>query len=346
MQTPPPPPGGRVPSNKTSIATRLTNLVFFLEEHGRGATAFQIRNEVAGYDPRQSDDAFDKQFYRDREKLAGMGFRIDRLEGEPPLYVLDLESIMQNRIELAFADFTLLRISAQMAMDNPNFAWKKALLSALHKLRPQLEADVAGSETGDPQADGVGAGAHLSAQISDAIDSAQLGRSLLVFGYRNAKGETSTRRVCPLKVFRYLGDMYLMGYDAERRGVRRFRFDRFLEAPSLEAADAQTIDAVREHRDDEAVLLPFQIGSQSLEGKLYFSKQALNKAEKLLRPESEAASPTSEPHGEGIVVNVRVASPRRLAQWVVENGPGILPIEPAETLQILKRGLGEVRDDG
>ena len=331
---------------KNSNVTRLMNLLFFLKDHGRGATARQIRDEVPGYDPAQKDEAFKRQFRRDREKLASMGFCVEQRDGiASPVYTLDLSSTKQDDLALAPADIALLRICAKNALANPGFLWKSDLASALGKLGGRVGSQDAGGagnahvESARNAEDGE---TRLSEQIAETVRIARRSRSLMVFDYQGENGLRLTRRVVPIKVFRYLGDMYLMAYDADRDDSRRFRFDRFLGEPGLDEADPKTLEAARAHLDDDTAVLPFQIGEQSIAGKIYFSKSALHKAKKIIGP----ALPACEPHGDGIIWNVDVANTRRLAQWVVENGPGILPIEPVETLDIIRKGLAKVRDDG
>lgn len=55
-----------------NVIERILNLLAFLLTVGRPVTAQEIRNTVAGYD-RDSDQAFERMFERDKELLRGLG---------------------------------------------------------------------------------------------------------------------------------------------------------------------------------------------------------------------------------------------------------------------------------
>ena len=354
--------------------TRLINLMFYLKEHKRGVTAAQIREQVSGYSNTQKDETFKRQFRRDREKLSSMGFFVEtqKRDGEPfPVYVLNLSATMQDNLLLSPSDVHLLRMCAKNSFETPSFLWKEDLVSALCKIQNATDTQILnGSDT--EFADEQNSYTKKYEQIIKTIEAAKRNKNMLVFDYQDHNNQKLTRLVVPIKIFRYLGDLYLFAYDKARQDPRRFRFDRFLNEPIPAHADEETLEAALDHADDEAGVFPFQIGESCVLGKLYFSKSALNKARQLIGSAFDAAFGDKEPlfnlqnnmpsqkqntdlcealsddytnagtcvrYGDGIIWNVRVANVERLAQWVVENGPGIYAIEPAQTTDIIKRGL-------
>lgn len=58
-----------------NVIERMLNLLAFLLTVGRPVTAQEIRNTVAGYD-RDSDQAFERMFERDKDLLRGLGIPI------------------------------------------------------------------------------------------------------------------------------------------------------------------------------------------------------------------------------------------------------------------------------
>ncbi len=392
---------------KNNNVTRLINLVFYLKEHESGATAAQIRADVSGYSSTQKDDTFKRQFRRDREKLTSMGFCIEsqKRDGQPmPVYVLNLTSTMQDSLALSPSDIHLLKVCAKNAFETPSFLWKEDLVSALCKIQNAADAQILDEEdagyandAGAKHADAQNDQTPKLEQIIKIIEAAKRNKNMLVFDYQDHNNQKLTRLVVPIKIFRYLGDLYLFAYDKARQDSRRFRFDRFLNEPTLAHADKKTLRNASEHFDDEAGIFPFQIGEQCVLGKVYFSKSALGKAKQLIGPAfsnafgdgdiggkvgryvgrnfargyvrdsldntpnlsqnielSEAPSDKCETssnlgtctsYGDGIIWSVRVANVERLAQWVVENGPGIYAIEPSQTSDIIKRGLKKIIED-
>lgn len=360
--------GGR----RASSTARLASLLFYLDAHPRGATASQIRAEVAGYDRSQGDDAFDRQFRRDRKTLEGMGFHVAKSDDAVPVYRLALSRTRQDEVSLDLKDAYLLADCAKSALEDRNFYLADELASAMSKLKGCLGGaagamdltaagqartattgagdgrgdkndDADGAADGEPDAAGIGWRPDPKA-VAESVREAIGSRSALSFRYRNANGLATSRRVIPIKTFRYLGEEYMLAYDIDRDDDRRFKLDRFASAPEPVDASPGELDAAAGHAGDEPAVLPFQIGGSSFTAHIYFSAQVAHRAARLAHGHG-----TIEDHGRGKLWTVEAADEDLLAGWVVENGPGILLVGPESTVRTMRRGLQravEANSDG
>lgn len=66
----------------------------------------------------------------------------------------------------------------------------------------------------------------MDAELLPAFEAAFLGRHLIRFGYRDAKGRTTTREVEPQAMLILPPLWYLVGWDPMRNDFRHFRMDR------------------------------------------------------------------------------------------------------------------------
>lgn len=328
---------GASPHRATSTS-RLASLIFYLDEHPGGATAAQIRSEVAGYGRSQGNDAFDRQFRRDRKTLDGMGFHVARSDDPVPTYRLDLSQTMQDDAGLDLEDAYLLADCAGIALQDPDFPFTDELASAMSKLgdcigraaRP-AGPGASGSAVGD------GRGRQDLGAVSTAIEQAFGEQGMLSFRYRGAGGSMTSRHTVPLETFRYLGDSYLLAYDVDRGDSRRFRLDRIDGTPTVEDAPSRVLDAAASHASDAPAVLPFQIGCGSFEAKVYFSASTSMRAARLTCGYGKLVD-----HGNGKLWTVDAADEGELAGWAVENGPGILLVEPEGAVRKMRTGLERV----
>lgn len=355
-----------------SSTARLASLLFYLDAHPSGATASQIRTEVAGYDRSQGDDAFDRQFRRDRKTLEGMGFHVEKSDDAVPVYRLDLSRTRQDEVSLDLKDAYLLADCAKSALEDPDFYLADELANAMSKLKGCLggtagamdltaagqartvttEAgdgrgdkndDANGAAGGEPDAAGIGWRPDPKA-VAESVREAIGSRSALSFRYRNANGLAMSRRVIPIKTFRYLGEEYMLAYDIDRNDGRSFKLDRFASVPEPVDASSGELDAAAGHAGDEPAVLPFQIGGSSFTAHIYFSAQVAHRAARLAHGHG-----TLEDHGRGKLWTVEAADEDILAGWVVENGPGILLVGPESAVRTMRSGLEcavEANSDG
>ena len=333
-------------TGRLSNVSRIINLIYFLGSPGvrskGGATSDEVRAQVGGYDPAQSDEAFERQFRRDRKEMASLGFPTEKepVPGGGARWRLAGEGARQEALDLDLKDVSLLEVCARNALESPSFVMRDELAAALAKIKTTLgpvapAGDAAGpADTDAPAQDGEPDDAQEVQHVFERVREALAGGLALEFPYRSASGAETRRSVFPLRVFVHLGDLYLLAYDLDRKATRRFKLERFAGLPEAAAASPATVEEALAHRDDEAEVLPFQYGEQRVVGKAYFSPRIAYRAQTLTRARGELAD-----HGAGKLWTVGVADPAAFARWAVENGPGILVVEPPEAARIVREGL-------
>lgn len=198
---------------------RLLNLVICLLATRRPLTAEQIRQAVPGYD-RDSDEAFQRMFERDKNELREIGIpiRVERdWEGELG-YRIERQAYELPEIKLEPDEAAVLGLAAQV--------WQRAALAgaasgALLKLR------AAGVETDEASARPFELRVDTPDPAFPALWEAVRDRRVVRFDYRAAgRGEVLTRTVEPWGVVSRRGRWYLVGHDRDRGAPRVFRLSR------------------------------------------------------------------------------------------------------------------------
>ncbi len=363
-------------SYKISKTTRLVNLILYLEDKEYGATSKDIRSNVEGYNQEgrasesgkpgsKSSDAFERQFRRDRKDLEALGFPIEKLGASgdtAPRYKLLVDEARQEDPNLDYADIQLLILCARNALDDPRFFMRKELLQAMSKLESitkdsNLQDAVDGNVQTSPQDSisnddssrqdassrrNIGKSAQPYGQdaaksIFESVETAKSRRMKLEFEYQNATGSKELRHVLPISIYSYLGDLYIYAYDEARDDTRRFKFDRILGAPTLAKASKSLLEKASEHSNDDIALLPFQIGDSRSTAKLFISDGLEYKVHSL------TMSKGSLEHTDGgYLWTIDSANNFGLAQWSIENGPGILILEPESAADLVDKGLQSI----
>jgi proteasome accessory factor B len=191
------------------VIERLLNLLIFLLQSSKPATAEEIRNTVLGYGD-QSDDAFHRMFERDKEVLRRLGVplerrALDRWEVDYG-YTVDPERYALPDPGLTEEERVALSVAARIV----RLGGSHTGLDALVKL--------GGVERGvglEPLGADLGAEPGVLGTIFEAITS----RRPLAFGYRG-KG----RRTNPFGLAHRRGHWYLVAGTEE--GERIYRVDR------------------------------------------------------------------------------------------------------------------------
>ncbi|MGI6221301.1 MAG: helix-turn-helix transcriptional regulator [Coriobacteriales bacterium] len=319
-------------TRRVAKCTRLANLLLFLGARPNGATAADIRAGVGGYaEAGQSDDAFERQLRRDRSDLARMGFPVDKTreaKDDPSRYSLANPPSEREGAPLDAKDRSLLRLCAQSALDDPSFPLRGELARALDKLHVKAAAD-----EGDRQGE-AGPGDTPDGGVAEAFADAIRSGGALSFAYEGASAAPSRRSVVPLKLFSYLGALYVHAYDIDKRACRKFRISRVAGDPETIAADPGVLVEARSHANDRLAVLPFQMGDERLEAALRLDASI----EERIAALTDGSGDLSATDG-GWRWSVPIADADRLARWVVENGPGIDIIEPREARDLLAEGL-------
>ncbi|MHB1930229.1 MAG: helix-turn-helix transcriptional regulator, partial [Acidimicrobiales bacterium] len=214
---------------------RLVNLVAALLEADRPLTRAELRTRVGGY--AADDDAFRRNFERDKDTLRQMGLPLETValdpdqSDEPAAYRIPRERYELPDPGLTEEELTALRIAASaVRLDGP---WAdEASRRALRKLAaaggPRADPGAQGGEAtgaGTAEAPGGAIGPGLTELAgSDAVATAfgaVAERRRLRFAYHG-----QDRIVDPWGLSYRNGHWYLSGFDHGRGEERLFRLDR------------------------------------------------------------------------------------------------------------------------
>jgi predicted DNA-binding transcriptional regulator YafY len=312
-------------------AERLINLALFLAGTRDPVTAAQCRSAGLGYPEGQDALAFDRMFERDKDTLraAGLPIEVDR-RGEVEAYRLDA-SAYAAPITLSAEEVAALSAVAAAARHDPSFPLAGDLSYALAKLGHAESTDPVAGRLADEAPEQQG---ETAAELAAAISARKRAR----FGYTNVAGTGGTREVEPYALFLREGRWYLVGRDIERGELRTYTLARMTDL-AVNGEQPKTPDFEREPGFDAAsfVLLPFQYGPLRGEVTLRFAPELAWRAERLT-----AGQGTLKAAEDGSITwRVPVADEQRLLRWIVENGPGILPLD-ARLRDLLAAGLRRV----
>ncbi|WP_049565461.1 helix-turn-helix transcriptional regulator [Nonomuraea sp. SBT364] len=167
---------------------------------------------------------------RDVDRLRGYGYPVQTQPGPggyyrlaagrtmPPLVLDDDEAVATL---LAAASLAAVGASAEGGIDDAaTRAYGKLDQFLPARLRPRVAAVRASLETSPQRAPSVTA--HQLTLVADAIAR----REILSFGYTDARGDRTDRRVEPYRQIHHLLRWYLLGWDLDRADWRVFRLDR------------------------------------------------------------------------------------------------------------------------
>lgn len=195
---------------------RLVNLVAALIDTPRPLTRSEIRARIDGYS--DDDEAFRRNFERDKEVLREMGFPLTTVAPDPahpedvgyriPRELYELPDPGLDESELA-----ALRLAAS-AVQLEGQGGAETVVRALRKLGGAVGEDEPGGEDSRIAAlPGAEAAAVAFAAVAE--------RRRLEFRYHGAD-----RAVDPWRLSFHRGHWYLSGFDNARGGERQFRLDR------------------------------------------------------------------------------------------------------------------------
>lgn len=204
---------------------RLVNLVAALLDTPRPLTRAEIRTRVEGYSA--DDDAFRRNFERDKDLLRQMGFPVvtdaaDPGHPEDVGYRIPREMYELPDPGLDEAELAALRLAASAVQMEGDWG-TDAVVRALRK----LGGAVTDGETGDPVVPEklTGLAALPADETAATVFEAVGERRQVQFRYR---GED--RQVDPWRLSFHRGHWYLSGLDHGRGEERLFRLDR-VEGP-------------------------------------------------------------------------------------------------------------------
>lgn len=201
-------------------AERLLNLLMALRSTSVGLDRDQIRAQVRGYRADASVEAFERMFERDKDELRSLGIPITTLtdaHGAVTGYRIDGPWEL-GELDLDPGELAVLSVAAR--------AWQWADLgpAALNALR-KVEAAL-GVPAG-PVAAAPVAGLSADSPALLALIAACSQRRPVSFAYRKGSGVgAQVRHVNPWGVVWWRAHWYVVGWDADRSGVRVFRASR------------------------------------------------------------------------------------------------------------------------
>ncbi|WP_037871914.1 helix-turn-helix transcriptional regulator [Streptomyces sp. SPB074] len=297
-------------------AERLMNLALCLLGTRRPLSKRELRESIEAYLEAASDEAFNRMFERDKDDLRELGLVIETVEGlDGDIgYRAGRDSNRLPPVTLDAEEAAALGLAAKV--------WQQARLAgaasgALQKLRAAgLPEDV------DPY------GAHSALEPRIPVHEAAFeplmlacrDRRPVVFDYRKSTApRPESRHVEPWALECWRGHWYLAGYDRERGAERVFRLSRITgrvratrgaftsEVPPVVTV-RETVAAWAGENADRSAFIRLRAGSgYPLRAKAIHVRSVDGEWDEL-----------EIPYGHG------------LDAWLVEFGPDVLVLEPAE----------------
>ena len=314
---------------------RLVNLALLLASTPRPVTADECRRNVFGYEADQDDVAFIRMFERDKDALRAAGLVIAvTSEGETEAYRLDAHATYAAALELDGSEIAAIHAVAAALATDATFPFREDLALAVGKIAAE-SAHAPALATTLPAGEPDGAVSLHARALAEAVHA----RKTVTFDYMNATGDTRGRAVDPYGVFFREGDWYLTGRDRDTDKIRTYTIARMSDldvnpmrpkSPDFERPDSFDV------RDYER--LPFQLGNTITTARIRFEPEVAWRAESLTRGRGDVEA---LPDG-SIVWAVDVADLGWLASWLVDEGPGLHPVDPPELITALSDGLRKV----
>jgi proteasome accessory factor B len=210
---------------------RLLNLVFAMMSTHRAISRSDIRDNVAGYEDANSDEAFERMFERDKDELRSMGLPIETVTdnmGDILGYRISPSEYEFVDLELSPDDLIVLGVAAQV--------WDQAVLSApAQTALRKIEAKYGKSVVAPP--------AELSGLVRLQAHDVSLPillraareKRVVKFNYQNREGLQSVRSIEPWAVICREGHWYCIGFDLNRNEQRTFKLPRIQGSVKLTA---------------------------------------------------------------------------------------------------------------
>lgn len=321
---------------------RLINLIAFLLSTDRPVSADEIRVQVAGYDPRQRDDAFQRMFERDKDDLRDLG--IPLLVGENDAggagYSIDASAYYLPPIEVEADEALALRIATRLLAVDPGFPLRDEIRSALAKLacdcdppdtdRSSLVLCLAPEAASGPESENL-------ARLRHAVEA----RKTVEFDYYSISSDgPSLRTVEPYGLFNAGGHWYVVGLCHDAQRLRTFRLSRIQGAVTVNSTRAKEPDFEVPPDFDVAdhVRAPWEIGERSFEVRLRFEPRLAGWARAGLAGLARSVA-TAEDGALEIALEAR--DEQRLLRWVLSFGTGVTIVDPPALRSLARDRLNE-----
>lgn len=313
---------------------RIFNLALHFIHASRPVTAEEIRSEVAGYPSDQDDLAFARMFERDKDdlRLAGLAILFDE---EYQSYSLDRTATFAVHVDLSDEEAASIRVAGSALLEDPSFPFETDLRLALAKMAAETDTErwPSASRLADENPESQGT---VVSTLSRAAET----RKRVSFDYTNSSGRSAPHGIEPFGLFLHDGRWYLVGRDTSLDEIRTYTVDRMTSIVAHSRAP-KTPDFERPADFDVAsfVRQSFQYGpaETEFETEMRFSPASAWRAVPLA-----AGHGTLRQDGDEVVWVVPARSRTELIRFIVENGPGIRLVRPADLARDLSTRLREV----
>jgi len=299
---------------------RIMNLALLLSGSRRSYTAEEIRLQVEGYPSalEQKDVAFKRMFERDKELLLEAGFVIEcDLEGR---YRLDNEATFSPEIPLNAKDRIFLARIGNSLLCDESFPLRDDLRQAL------LKIDI-GSQEFMPTPPECDATVLETSRHVDLLFKAVSTKKHVSFDYSSQNGQRRRRDVEPYGLYAIAGRWYLVGRDSGVNETRTYAVHK-IEALSVNSARPKNpdFDLSDTFCISDYVRHPFHFGGDDFEARIFIAPEHSWRV-----PSLTAGNGSIEWLNDGgCLWETEAANRRRLARWIIENGPGISLISPVD----------------
>ncbi|KAF4408312.1 MULTISPECIES: YafY family protein [Streptomyces] len=296
-------------------AERLMNLALCLLGTRRPLSKRELRGSIEAYIEAGTDDSFNRMFERDKDDLRELGLvieTVENLDGDIG-YLARRDSNRLPPVELDAEEAAALGLAAKV--------WQQARLAgaasgALQKLR------AAGMPLADDPYDHSALEPRIPAHEAafEPLMLACRDRRPVTFEYRKANAaRPETRHVEPWILECCRGHWYLAGWDRERRAERVFRLSRITgrvrsrsAAFTADVPDHVTVRETVERWAGEIATSTARIRLRTGAG------YPLRARATAVQPAADGWDELEIPYGHG------------LDAWLVEFGPDVVVLEPAE----------------
>jgi len=320
---------------------RLLNLIAFLLEAQRPATADDIRTLVAGYDPNQSHPAFQRMFERDKDDLRELGISlvVEENDAGEAGYRIDRASYYLPPVDVEFDEAMALRLATTALASDPGYPLGEEIRSALAKLACDCDPPAATPSNLivrlAPEAARDREAANLAA-LRRAADQ----RKRATFDYSPISSDKiAARNVEPYGLFSVNGHWYLVARCCDASAIRTYRLSRIRGNVSVREARPKDPDFEVPADFDLSAHMhePWEIGEMSFEATVRFEAPAAAWAHRAL---TRAISVNELPGG-GVDVVLGCADETRLLRWVLSFGLNATITQPASLRALARRHLSE-----
>lgn len=315
-------------SRERERTERLLNLLIALKSTRSWISRASIRSGVEGYQG-ISDEAFDRQFSRDKDALRALG--IDIVTRAPDDFFGEDESDSGYRVEAegeGLSDMTFTPAEAEVVAIAARWlqrgVWWHEAGRAVTKLQGLgAGVDVSGADVfgaSSPQQEPV---------FRDAYDALRT-RTTLTFDYRKPGRSAETRTVSPWGILTRRERAYLAGFDHDRQAPRVFRLGRVIGAAR---------PARRFTPGDYEIPADFDVRAL-LRGQN--EEEAAQVATVWVAPGKGGALRRAAAADDGDTVRIPYGEDEHLASEIAQYGPDARVLEPATLRDAVAEHLREV----